>query len=222
MRKANNLHLSSHEAVLESTRQFAEFGSVHDRQTTLCLTCAGGQSSYLNTSIITCKKFHMERAAEYVNGSDIIINENSYSVSTISRCHLFRDIVHLSRKRRPQESVGVTSVLVYTAQLAPVVSTVICAALSWPLAHAPPLATSSPFPLKLTSSMPLAVQSSALNSVPLKPTQAFTPTRSALKSAVKVRWTLRADVPEMVVGVIWRSADVLTHAASTISPFRLC
>lgn len=101
----------------------------------------------------------------------------------------------------------------------PVVSTVICARPSWPLAQAPEAVFSSP-PTNVTSSMSGLLQYKARKCVPLNPTHLCTPMRSARKPAAKLRWTWRADVPLTVESVICRSAASLTHAASTISPAR--
>ena len=113
-------------------------------------------------------------------------------------------------------AVAVTSVVVYCAQVFPVKSTVNCAAPSCPLAHTVP-AVSSP-PANVTGVIPAAPAGSALKSVPLKPTMASTPTRSGRKLASKERWTRRTEAPFRVEGVSWRSAEVSTQAASTISP----
>lgn len=119
-----------------------------------------------------------------------------------------------------QESVGVTAVVSNCAQVPPVVSTVTCAKSSWPLAQAP-LGARSSVPSNCTSSTPDAdaAQSSARKCVPLKPTQASTPTRSGRNPASKLRCTRITDAPLRVAGVIWRSAASFTQAASTISPF---
>lgn len=119
-----------------------------------------------------------------------------------------------------QESVGVTAVVSNCAQVAPVASTVTCAKSSWPLAQAP-LGARSSVPSNCTSSTPDAdaAQSSARKCVPLKPTQASTPTRSGRNPASKLRCTRITDAPLRVAGVICRSAASFTQAASTISPF---
>lgn len=117
-------------------------------------------------------------------------------------------------------AAGATFVLVYLAHVLPDTSTVICARSSCPLAQAPPAPAALSWPpVNATSWIPLAPQFSARKCVPLKPTQARTgATRSGRKPLLKLRWTRSAGVPLMVVGVSWRSAAVLTQAASTISP----
>jgi len=103
------------------------------------------------------------------------------------------------------DDAGVTTVVVNLAHCCPVGSTVIWARSSWPLWH-PPLALRSSSAVSETGSRPARVQSCARKCVPLKSTQACLPTRSGRNPALKVE------------GVIWRSAAVVTQAASTISP----
>lgn len=109
-----------------------------------------------------------------------------------------------------------TVVVETVVQSVPLLSTVICAALSCPLWQAPLADTSSLF-FKLTKSVAVE-QSCARNVVPLKPTHACVLTKSERKSAVNVRCTRSTSWPLSVEGVICLSAAVFTQAASTISP----
>lgn len=118
-------------------------------------------------------------------------------------------------------AVAVTLVLVNVAQFCPVWSTVICAAPSCPLWHAPLALTRFP-PVNVTGSRFGSAQSCARNVVPLLPTHADVPTRSWRKLALKLRCTLRTGLAPRVEGLSWRSAASLTQAAFTISPGDQC